>query len=169
MASQDARLSKFEAYFKQQQSEMTNKIDTFLKAIHNRMTGALPRDTVENPKLNVNPTSSVSSAHYYPIEDPQSSSNHFNSVNSIKMCFNSTNTFQKDQPEIKILTLSEIETPKSKEPEKALQDEFKDLHLNLPVLELLAHVLMYNAILDKYVESLELGDSKSFDTLSDLW
>ncbi|GKE85592.1 MAK10-like protein, partial [Tanacetum coccineum] len=33
MASQDARLSKFEADFKQQQSEMTNKIDTVLKAI----------------------------------------------------------------------------------------------------------------------------------------
>nr|GFB35890.1 MAK10-like protein [Tanacetum cinerariifolium] len=33
MASQNARLSKFEADFKQQQSEMTNKIDTTLKAI----------------------------------------------------------------------------------------------------------------------------------------
>ncbi|GJY18850.1 hypothetical protein Tco_0390341 [Tanacetum coccineum] len=33
MASQDARLSKFEADFKQQQSEMTRKIDTILKAI----------------------------------------------------------------------------------------------------------------------------------------
>ncbi|GKB80569.1 hypothetical protein Tco_0947464 [Tanacetum coccineum] len=31
MASQDARLSKFEADFKQQQSEMTNKIDTCSK------------------------------------------------------------------------------------------------------------------------------------------
>ncbi|GKB93817.1 hypothetical protein Tco_0979954 [Tanacetum coccineum] len=38
MASQDARLSKFEADFKQQQGEMTNKIDTFLKAINDRMT-----------------------------------------------------------------------------------------------------------------------------------
>ncbi|GJT53636.1 MAK10-like protein [Tanacetum coccineum] len=70
MASQDARLSKFEADFKQQQSEMTNKIDTFLKAINDRMTGALPSDTVKNPKLNVNPTSSVSSAHSYLMEDP---------------------------------------------------------------------------------------------------
>ncbi|GKB50697.1 DNA damage-inducible protein 1-like protein [Tanacetum coccineum] len=70
------------------------------------------------------------------------------------------------------------------------------LHLNLPVLEVLAHVPMYNAILDKYVESLELsknesafiqcempkkmkdpelfilpcrlGDSNPFDTLADL-
>ncbi|GJZ13404.1 hypothetical protein Tco_0548634 [Tanacetum coccineum] len=33
MAYQDARLSKFEADFKQQQGELTNKIDTVLKAI----------------------------------------------------------------------------------------------------------------------------------------
>ncbi|GKD76156.1 hypothetical protein Tco_1334438 [Tanacetum coccineum] len=37
MASQNTRLSKFEADFKQQQGEMTNKIDTFLKAINDRM------------------------------------------------------------------------------------------------------------------------------------
>ncbi|GJS16368.1 MAK10-like protein [Tanacetum coccineum] len=60
MASQDARLSKFEPDFKQQQSEMTNKIDTVLKAITDRMTGMLPSDTVKNPKLNVNSTSLVS-------------------------------------------------------------------------------------------------------------
>nr|GEY91203.1 ribonuclease H-like domain-containing protein [Tanacetum cinerariifolium] len=57
-ASQDARLSKFEADFKQQQSEMTNKIDTVLKAITDQMAGALPRDTVKNPKLNINTTTS---------------------------------------------------------------------------------------------------------------
>ncbi|GJW96797.1 hypothetical protein Tco_0178605 [Tanacetum coccineum] len=73
MASQDARLSKFEADFKQQQGEMTNKIDTFLKAINDRMTGALPSDTVKNPKLNVNSTSSVFFARSYPMEDPQRS------------------------------------------------------------------------------------------------
>ncbi|GKC16567.1 retrotransposon ORF1 [Tanacetum coccineum] len=62
MASQNARLSKFEANFKQQQSEMTNKIDTVLKDITNRMAGALPSDTVKNPKLNVNSTSLILSA-----------------------------------------------------------------------------------------------------------
>ncbi|GJT19426.1 hypothetical protein Tco_0878132 [Tanacetum coccineum] len=46
MASQDARLSKFEAGFRQQQSKMTNKIDTLLKAINDQMKGALPSDTV---------------------------------------------------------------------------------------------------------------------------
>nr|GEY01108.1 MAK10-like protein [Tanacetum cinerariifolium] len=45
MASQDTRLSKFEADFKQQQSEMTNKIDIMLKAITDRIAGALPSDT----------------------------------------------------------------------------------------------------------------------------
>ncbi|GJY55521.1 reverse transcriptase [Tanacetum coccineum] len=71
-----------------------------------------------------------------------------------------------------------------------------DLHLNLPVLEVLAYAPIYNAILYKYIESLELGkngsafvqgeipakmkdpglftlpcrlgDSKPFDTLADL-
>ncbi|GJW66225.1 hypothetical protein Tco_0120649 [Tanacetum coccineum] len=59
MASQDARLSKFEADFKQQQSEMTNKINTVLKAITDRIARALPSDTVKNLKLNVNSTSPV--------------------------------------------------------------------------------------------------------------
>ncbi|GJT60733.1 hypothetical protein Tco_1004266 [Tanacetum coccineum] len=40
-------------------------------------------------------------------------------------------------------------------------DELKDLHLNLSVLKVLAHAPMYNAILDKYVESLELGKNGS--------
>ncbi|GJR00495.1 hypothetical protein Tco_0523479 [Tanacetum coccineum] len=84
MASQDARLSKFEADFKQQKSEMTNKIDTFLKVIKDRMTSALPSDTVKNLKLNVNSTSSVLFARSYSMEDPQSSSNPFKSVNDIK-------------------------------------------------------------------------------------
>ncbi|GKE17042.1 hypothetical protein Tco_1424619 [Tanacetum coccineum] len=90
----------------------------------------------------------------------------------------------------------EIEPPQSEEPEPTPEDEFQDLHLNLSVLEFLAHAPIYNAILDKYVESLELGknglafvqgeipakmedlglftlpcrlgDSKPFDTLADL-
>ncbi|GJU55223.1 hypothetical protein Tco_1228937, partial [Tanacetum coccineum] len=68
MASQDARLSKFEADFKQQQSEMTNKIDTVLKAITDRIMGALPSNMVKNPKLSTIP---VLSARSYPTEDPQ--------------------------------------------------------------------------------------------------
>ncbi|GJX45364.1 hypothetical protein Tco_0262040 [Tanacetum coccineum] len=70
MASQDTRLSKFKADFKQQQNEMTNKIDTVLKAITDQMAGALPSDMVKNLKLS---TSLVFSAHSYPTMDPQCS------------------------------------------------------------------------------------------------
>ncbi|GJX73693.1 hypothetical protein Tco_0312288 [Tanacetum coccineum] len=55
MASQDARLSKFKANFKQHQREMTNKSDTVLKAITDRIAGTLPSDTVKNPKLSTYP------------------------------------------------------------------------------------------------------------------
>ncbi|GKC19106.1 hypothetical protein Tco_1021256 [Tanacetum coccineum] len=55
MVSQDAMLSKFEADFKRQQCEMSNKIDTVLKAITDRIVGALPSDTVKNPILSTSP------------------------------------------------------------------------------------------------------------------
>nr|GEW53047.1 hypothetical protein [Tanacetum cinerariifolium] len=91
---------------------------------------------------------------------------------------------------------TKIKPQQPEEPEPTLEDEFQNLHLNLPVLEVLAHAPIYNAILDKYVESLKLGknrltfvqgeipakiedrrlftlpcrlgDSKPFDTLADL-
>ncbi|GJZ44727.1 MAK10-like protein [Tanacetum coccineum] len=68
MKQEDARLFKFEADFKQQQSEMTNKIDTVLKAITDRIAGTLPSDMVKNPKLGTHP---VSSARSYLISGPQ--------------------------------------------------------------------------------------------------
>ncbi|GJX04290.1 hypothetical protein Tco_0190206 [Tanacetum coccineum] len=86
MASQDARLSKFEADFKQQQGKMTNKIHTVLKAITDRIMGALPSDMVKNPKLNINATSLVLSALSYPMEDPQCSTRTHNSINTITIC-----------------------------------------------------------------------------------
>ncbi|GJS71518.1 hypothetical protein Tco_0704359 [Tanacetum coccineum] len=66
----DARLSKFEADFKRQQGEMTNKIDTVLKAITDQIAGTLPSDTIKNPKLSTSP---VLSARSYPTQDPQCS------------------------------------------------------------------------------------------------
>ncbi|GJX26877.1 hypothetical protein Tco_0233173 [Tanacetum coccineum] len=140
MVSQEARLSKFEADFKQQQGKMTNKIDTVLRAINDRMTGALLSDTV--PKLNVNPTSLVLSDRSYPTEDPQCSSHPLSSINAIKTCSKETNHSQKEQ----LQTVIEIGTQQSEEPEQTLKDIFKDLHLDLPVLEVLAHALIYNAI-----------------------
>ncbi|GJZ29938.1 hypothetical protein Tco_0574985 [Tanacetum coccineum] len=80
MAPQDARLSKFEADFKQQQNEMTNKIDTVLKAITDRIAGVLPRDTIKNPKLS---TSLVLSTRSYPTMDPQCSTNVYGSINVV--------------------------------------------------------------------------------------
>ncbi|GJR74191.1 hypothetical protein Tco_0086556 [Tanacetum coccineum] len=112
------------------------------------MTGALPSDTIKNPKLI---PYSTSSARSYPTWDPQSSSNSFKSVNAIQTCFKSTTNIQKEQLQVNTLTVNEIETPKPKEPKESLEDEFADLHLNLPVLEVLAHVTIYDSLLDKYM------------------
>ncbi|GJW57590.1 MAK10-like protein [Tanacetum coccineum] len=99
MASQGARLSKFEADFKQQQSEMTNKIDTVLKANIDRITGALPSDTVKNPILNVNSTSLVLSACSCPTEDPQCSTQIHSSINTITICPECPGKLQNSKPE----------------------------------------------------------------------
>nr|GEW90796.1 MAK10-like protein [Tanacetum cinerariifolium] len=98
----------------------------------------------------------VSSARSYSMEDPKSSSNPFKSVNVIRTCFKSTNSLLRDQQQIKTLIVNKIETPKSKELKKALEDDFMDMHLNLSVLEVLAYASMYNAI-----ESLDLGKNGS--------
>ncbi|GKE85408.1 hypothetical protein Tco_1559150 [Tanacetum coccineum] len=90
----DARLSKFEADFKQQQSKMTNKIDTVLKAITDQIAGTLPSDTVKNPKLNTYP---VLSARSYPTVDPQCSSHPSTSINAIKTCSKEENISQTSQ------------------------------------------------------------------------
>ncbi|GJV57436.1 MAK10-like protein [Tanacetum coccineum] len=127
MTSQDARLSKLEVYFKQQQSEMTNKIDTMLKAITDRITGALPSDTVKNPKLS---TTQVLFARSYPTIDPQCSSHPSTSINAIKAHFKEATISQTNLWRLKI----EIKPQQLEEPEPTLEDEFQDLHLNLPVL-----------------------------------
>ncbi|GJW27207.1 hypothetical protein Tco_0041018 [Tanacetum coccineum] len=62
---------------------MTNQIDTVLKDITDRMVGALPNDTVKNPKLNVGSTSPILSARSYPTEDPQCSTHIHGSINTI--------------------------------------------------------------------------------------
>ncbi|GJU14247.1 hypothetical protein Tco_1142213 [Tanacetum coccineum] len=69
MASHVARLSKFEANFKRQQGEMTNKIDTVLKAITDQIASTLPSDTVKNPKLGTHPVS-LGKISYNPHPQP---------------------------------------------------------------------------------------------------
>nr|GEV43726.1 hypothetical protein [Tanacetum cinerariifolium] len=78
----DARLSKFEADFKEQQNKITNKIDTVLKANTDRIVGALPSDTVKNPKLNVSTTTSFLSARSYRTKDSQCSTHTHGSINT---------------------------------------------------------------------------------------
>ncbi|GJU52398.1 hypothetical protein Tco_1226112 [Tanacetum coccineum] len=96
MASQDARLSKFEADFKQQQIEMTNKIDTVLKAITDRIAGTLPSDTVKNPKLGTHP---VLSARSHPTMDPQCSTQIHSSINTITIHLKQQNDSCNDKTE----------------------------------------------------------------------
>ncbi|GKC25135.1 hypothetical protein Tco_1027285 [Tanacetum coccineum] len=76
---------------------MTNKIDPVLKDITDRIAGALPSDTVKNPKLNVNSTNSVLSACYYPMEDPQCSSQIHNSINAVTIFPKQPNNPQNDE------------------------------------------------------------------------
>ncbi|GJV80549.1 MAK10-like protein [Tanacetum coccineum] len=97
MASRDTRLSKFEVDFKQQQSEMTNKIDTVLKAITDQITGTLHSDTVKNPKLGTHP---VSSAHSYPTEDLQSSTHIHSSINAITIHPKQPDESQVNEPDV---------------------------------------------------------------------
>jgi hypothetical protein len=146
MVSQEARISKFEANFKQKQSEMTIKIETLLKVLNDRDMGALPSDTVKNPKLNVNSISSVSS----PTSCPQ-----YYSVKSTSMCFKQNQILQKDQsnrtPDIEPVK-SIVETLLTQD----LDDEFKELHLERPVIDVLARAPYYSALLGNY-ENFKLG------------
>ncbi|GKF28537.1 hypothetical protein Tco_0094879, partial [Tanacetum coccineum] len=97
MASQDVRLSKFEADFKQQQSKMTNKIDIVLKAITDRIAGTLPSDTIKNPELGTHP---VPSARSYPKMDPQCSTQIHGSINTITIHPKQSKESQVNGPEV---------------------------------------------------------------------
>ncbi|GKA11059.1 hypothetical protein Tco_0690492 [Tanacetum coccineum] len=108
MASQDTILSKFEADYKRQQGEITNKIDTMLKAITDQITGTLPSDTVKNPKLSTSP---VLSAYSYPTQYPQCSNHVHGSINAI--------TIHPKQP-------NEIRNDGSKEKEHGKEGSSKD-------------------------------------------
>ncbi|GKA89192.1 hypothetical protein Tco_0811004, partial [Tanacetum coccineum] len=97
MASQDARLSKFEADFKRQQGEMTNKIDTVLKVITDQIAGTLLSDTVKNPKLRTRP---VLSAHSYPTKDPKCPIHIHSSINAIIIHPKQPEESQDNEPDV---------------------------------------------------------------------
>jgi hypothetical protein len=72
MASQEARIARFETEFNQQQSEMTNKIDNLLKALNNQALTTPRKDTRDTNNGNQ-------------IKDPSSSKHvHFVNVVTIK-------------------------------------------------------------------------------------
>ncbi|GJT60454.1 RNA-directed DNA polymerase, eukaryota, reverse transcriptase zinc-binding domain protein [Tanacetum coccineum] len=144
---------------------MTNKINTVLKAITDRITGALPSDTVKNPKLNVNSTSPVLSARSYPMEDPQCSSQTHNSINAIKTYSNQHN--ENDQSKVKTLMVNKVGTPRSKEPKHTLEDEFKDL---LTYRSAFIEGKMPKKMKDPGLFTLpcRLGNPEPIDTLADL-
>ncbi|GKF66718.1 hypothetical protein Tco_0193235, partial [Tanacetum coccineum] len=130
MASQDARMSKFKADFKQQQGEMTNKIDTVLKAINDPITGALPSDTVKNPKLNVNSTSPVLFARSYPIKDYKCLSHIQGSINTITICSKQPNKSHNDQSQDHDTTAEECKT--SEEEGKEEKGDPENINTNPP-------------------------------------
>ncbi|GJZ44018.1 hypothetical protein Tco_0591273 [Tanacetum coccineum] len=76
---------------------MTNKIDTVLKAITDKITGTLPSDTIKNPKLGTHP---VSSARSYPITDLQCSTQIHSSINTITIQPKQPGKSRVDKPKI---------------------------------------------------------------------
>ncbi|GJX99248.1 hypothetical protein Tco_0356267 [Tanacetum coccineum] len=112
MVSQDVRLTKFEADFKQQQSEMTNKIDTVLEAITDRIAGALPSDTIKNSKLSTSP---VLFARSYPNMDPQCLNHIQGLINAVTICSEKQNDSYDE---------------KAKENEEEEKDSLENIHVN---------------------------------------
>ncbi|GKC69969.1 hypothetical protein Tco_1115852 [Tanacetum coccineum] len=130
----DARLSKFEADFKQQQSEMTNKIDIMLKAITDRIAGTLPSDTVKNPNMGTHP---VSSTRSYPTMDPQCSTQIHSSINAITI-------HPKQQSD------SHDRTKENEEEERGSQENHPDSLTppNLSISFITENVLKFNSLFE---------------------
>ncbi|GJU35385.1 hypothetical protein Tco_1183739 [Tanacetum coccineum] len=113
MASQDVKTSRFEADFKQYQSEVTNKLDAFLKAFNDQMMGLLPSDTVKNPKLNINPTPYARS---HPAGDPQSSSNSFKSLRGLIGCAMKLLKSKLNAPDMYLVKLTSVKIDEDSRP-----------------------------------------------------
>ncbi|GKC48527.1 hypothetical protein Tco_1071272 [Tanacetum coccineum] len=79
---------------------MTNKIDTVLKAITDRIAGMLPSDIVKNLKLGTHP---VLSTRSYPTKDPQSSTHIHSSINAITIHPKQPEESQVNKPDVQKL------------------------------------------------------------------
>jgi hypothetical protein len=96
MASQEARIAKFESEFNQQQTEMTSKIDNLLKALNNQV--------LTTPRKDTRDTSSG-----IQIKDPSSSKHvHFVNVVTIKPIDKNIEESDKDEVDIEIGPKDEI-------------------------------------------------------------
>ena len=135
--------------------------------------GALPSDTVKNPKLNVNSISLVTS----PSSCPQ-----YYTVNAMSTCFKQTQIFQKNQLNV-MPNINSINSIVQTLPTQDLGEEFKELHLERPVIEKYEEKLklgkngtafVQNKLPKKlddpgiFVLPCKIGNSEAFDTLADL-
>ncbi|GJY33619.1 hypothetical protein Tco_0418088 [Tanacetum coccineum] len=115
---------------------MTDKINTVLKAITDRTTGAVPSNTVKNPKLNVNSTFLVLSARSYLTEDPQCSAQTYGSISDISIC-----PKQPDEPQ-------DNESMEQGDPENTDDDPSPPLDPSIALVTEKAHKL--NSILESF-------------------
>ncbi|GKF23520.1 hypothetical protein Tco_0075842, partial [Tanacetum coccineum] len=124
---------------------MTNKIDIVLKAITDRIAGALPSDTVKNLKLSTSP---VLSARSYPNMEPQCSNHIQGSINTV--------TIHSEEQ-------SDSYDEKAKENDEEEKDSLKNIHVNpstppdLSVAFITEKVLKFNS----FFESLRLVPQSS--------
>ncbi|GJU45474.1 hypothetical protein Tco_1202740 [Tanacetum coccineum] len=79
---------------------MTNKIDTVLKAITDRIAGTLPSNTVKSPKLSIAP---VLSARSYLTKDPQCSTHIYSSINATTIHPKQPKESQVNEPDVRKL------------------------------------------------------------------
>ena len=100
MASQEARIAKFESEFNQQQTEMTNKIDNLLKALNNQVL-TTPRKDTRDTSIKIQ------------IKDP-SSSKHVHFVNVVTIKPKDKDIEESDKDEVRIGTETRDEIKKVK-------------------------------------------------------
>ena len=124
MASQEARIARFEAEFNQQQAEMTNKIDNLLKALNNQVLSPPQKDarnTNSGPQL----------------KDPSSSKHvHFVNVVTIKPIDRNKEESDKDEVRLEIEPKDEVkEVEVDKEVKESEVDDVEEYFDRLPTKE----------------------------------
>ncbi|GKB79844.1 hypothetical protein Tco_0946739 [Tanacetum coccineum] len=127
---------------------MTNKIDTVLKAIIDRIAGALPSDMVKNQKMSTFP---VLSARSYLTIDPQCSSYPSTSINSIKAHSKEANISQVESLELGKHRSAFVQgeaSAKMEDPNLASQQRQFDL-----ILDRMAEVLFNDRVLGQWLVS----------------